>query len=68
MELLGGRPVFYSRRDLLEFLKKQPCIVIADDRVTGEMSVVRLCSEDAEKCGGVNRWLFVNGGIYSFHR
>jgi hypothetical protein len=25
------------------------------------MSVVRLCSEDAEKCGGVNRWLFVNG-------
>ena len=61
MGLLCGRPVFDSRRDLLEFLNKQPRIVVADDRVTGEITVVSLCSEDAKICGDVNRWIFIDG-------
>lgn len=61
-QLVDDIKVFSSRGDLLEFLKKQPQIeIVKNDEGFGQMTVVRLCSEDAKRCGGVDRWLLVNG-------
>jgi len=60
MELSVNRSVFHSRKKLLEFLMKQPQIVVTNDEDFKQITVVRLCVEDAKICGGVDRWLLVN--------
>lgn len=61
-QLVDDIQVFSSSKDLLKFLRKQPQIeIVKNYEGFGQMTVVRLCSEDADKCGGVDRWLLVNG-------
>jgi len=54
--------IFHLSEDLFDFLNQ----VVTDDRVPGKITEVRLCSEDAEKCGGVNRWILIDGKFIHF--